>query len=510
MAYNNQSRSSYDNKSNSKKDTKANPMVLLDTATRHLVTLEKEFTVAASWNPSLSFAKESVFAKNVINNNSYLTELAVQNPQSFGTAFLQLATSGLSLDPALKLAYLVPRMGRVFLDVSYIGLSRLATDEGLCQDIVVELVFTDDSFKSNGRRQSPEHSFDPFADKGPLLLTPEEEKAYTGERPRGVFRGVYVDYQMKDGRNLVYFLTRQELAAARSVSDSWKKTEKRAQSPWTTFPWQMVRKSAIKQTIHQIPGNRTRVATIIDYLNKDGGEGFRDTNATPLQSAQYEMSARQAAANHDVQPENSEQQPVSSGNVYEGQVVTPEPQQTQTDVQHKPASQASEEPQPPHAAQNSESTDGAQAMSDIPGVRVYAQRRIAKIIKRASIQMAFETSISVIKTEFEFNETEIAYGLRLIEESRRNILQAKLILGIENNDYSELDKFLGKLAVCEFKTKSLEFTQEIRAIADDLHALYEAAKETNNFTAFYSTLETVTFNPLRKYWDGIIASEKAA
>ena len=510
MAYNNNSRSSYDNNSNSKKDTKANPMVLLDTATRYLVGLEKEFTVAASWNPSLTFTKESVFAKNAINNNPYLTELAVKNPKSFGTAFLQLATSGLSLDPALKLAYLVPRMGRVFLDVSYIGLSRLATDEGLCQDIVVELVFTDDSFKSNGRRQSPEHSFDPFADKGPLLLTPEEEKAYAGERPRGVFRGVYVDYKMKDGRNLVYFLTRQELAAARSVSDSWKKTEKRSQSPWTTFPWQMVRKSAIKQTIHQIPGNRTRVATIIDYLNKDGGEGFRDINATPLQSAQHEMSARQAATNHDVQPENSVQQPAPSGNVYEGQVVTPEPQQTQTDVPQEPVSQVSEEPQPTQTAQNTESTGDGQSMSDIPGVRVYAKKRIAKIIRRANFQMAFETSISVIKNEFEFNEAEIAYGLRLIEESRRNILQAKLTLGIENNDYSELDKFIGNLAECEFKTKSLKFTQKIRAIADDLHVVYEAAKMSNNFSAFNSTLETVTFNPLRMYWDGIISSEKAA
>lgn len=313
MSYNNKSRSAYKGQNNKghNNNSNGNEIAQLDTVTRHLVSLENDFKAAATWNPTLSFAKESVFAKHVINNSPYLTKLAVQNLKSFEVAFLQLATSGLTLDPAQKMAYLVPRMGRVFLDVSYIGLSRMATDEGLCEDIVVELVFEKDDFKSNGRRQSPEHSFDPFADKGALLLT-TADKGDVGER--GNFRGVYVDYRMKDGRNLVYFLTKSELASARAVSESWKKVEEREMSPWVRFPWAMVRKSAIKQTIHQIPGNRTRVATIIDYLNKDGGEGFRDVNATPVQAAEFEMSARHAAQRHDVQqnqPQPNQLHPVT-------------------------------------------------------------------------------------------------------------------------------------------------------------------------------------------------------
>ncbi|HGO4612272.1 TPA: recombinase RecT, partial [Klebsiella pneumoniae] len=173
MGYNNKSRSAYKGQNNNgnNKNSNGNEIAQLDSVTRHLVSLENDFKAAATWNPTLSFAKESVFAKHVINNSPYLTKLAAQNLKSFEVAFLQLATSGLTLDPAQKMAYLVPRMGRVFLDVSYIGLSRMATDEGLCEDIVVELVFEKDDFKSNGRRQSPEHSFDPFADKGALLLT---------------------------------------------------------------------------------------------------------------------------------------------------------------------------------------------------------------------------------------------------------------------------------------------------------------------------------------------------
>ncbi len=61
------------------------------------------------------------FAKHIVNNNNYLADIAVNNPKSFETAFLQLASSGLTLDPAQKQAYLVPRDGRVILDVSILG-----------------------------------------------------------------------------------------------------------------------------------------------------------------------------------------------------------------------------------------------------------------------------------------------------------------------------------------------------------------------------------------------------
>lgn len=56
----------------------------------------------------------------------------------------------------------------------------------------------------------------------------------------------------------------------------------------------MVLKSAIKQTIHLIHGNRTRLSSMIEYLNTAGGEGFR-TATIPVAAAEAEMEVRQEA-----------------------------------------------------------------------------------------------------------------------------------------------------------------------------------------------------------------------
>ena len=508
MAYNNGSRSAYKGNNNS---SKGNEIAQLNAVTQHLVSLETDFMTAASWNPSLSFAKESIFAKHVINNSKYLTELASQNLKSFEVAFLQLATSGLSLDPAQKLAYLVPRMGRVFLDVSYLGLSRMATDEGLCENIVVELVFENDDFKSNGRRQSPEHSFDPFADKGLLNLT-DTDPVQDGSR--GKFRGVYVDYLMKNGSNMVYFLTRQELAQARSVSESWKKVDERDKSPWTRFPWAMVRKSAIKQTIFQIPGNRTRVSSIIDYLNKDGGEGFRDVNATPVQSAEYEMSARQAAHRHDVKPGQEYSQPASSGKVYEGEVVsavkdevkpeTPVQQEQKEPVNVNTTSASETQPN------NSEVNGHTEEMSDVPGVRAAIMRRIDKLVKRMEHLHSYEMMIAEVKTAFQFNASEITYAVHCLEKSRRNLLQSKLTDAVNKCDFTDVDKFINAMPECEFKSNSTTFVQDVRSQTNDLRVMYDEALQKNDFTAVYSALENITFEPLKKVLSEMISTTEAA
>lgn len=512
MSYNNKNRSAYKSNNKSGFGNSGNDVALLDTVTRHLVSLENEFKVAATWNPIASFAKESIFAKHVINNSSYLTKLAVQNPKSFEVAFLQLATSGLTLDPSQKLAYLVPRMGRVFLDVSYLGLSRMATDEGLCEDIVVELVFEKDIFKSNGRRESPEHSFDPFSDKGSLLLT-TTDKGSVGDR--GHFRGAYVDYQMKDGRNLVHFITKSELAAARSVSESWKKVEERDMSPWVRFPWAMVRKSAIKQTIHLIPGNRTRVATIIDYLNKDGGEGFRDINATPIEAAKFEMSARHAAQHHENTTSQPPQKSTSSGNTYDGVIVKPinpelnaeETVKRSQTAQNNPDTSSIDSVQP---TQDHEKAEKIEEMSDIPGVRLVAKRRITKLIKRVASSMAYETMLAEVKTAFEFNDSEIKYAIRSLEESRRNLLQTKLTEAVNNCDFADIESFIKNLPEGEFKQKSNAFVQEVQAQTAKMRTLYDEAIKSKNFAEVDSEIEKLSFKPLKKILSEMTLSAKTS
>ncbi|MDH8131744.1 DNA recombinase, partial [Klebsiella pneumoniae] len=76
--------------------------------------------------------------------------------------------------------------------------------------------------------------------------------------------------------------------------------------------------------------------------------------------------------------------------------------------------------------QTAESDNKAEEMSDVPGVRLSAKRRINKLVKRVEVTMAYETMIAEVKTNFEFNDSEVQYAVRSLEESRRKLLQSKL------------------------------------------------------------------------------------
>jgi len=79
---------------------------------------------------SLSFEREAEFALQVITSSEYATKVAMQNRQSVANAITNIAAIGISLNPAKKQAYLVPRDGRICLDISYIGLMDLAMSTG--------------------------------------------------------------------------------------------------------------------------------------------------------------------------------------------------------------------------------------------------------------------------------------------------------------------------------------------------------------------------------------------
>lgn len=505
MSYSNKNRRAYDN--NNAKRVNTDITVKVDTVTRHMMTLGRQFEQAAM-HPHISFQRECVFAKHIINNSDYLTDIALTNPRSFETAFLQLASSGLTLDPSQKLAYLVPRNNRVILDVSYLGLIKMATDEGLCQDIVAELVFEKDSvFKPQGRRNSPIHEFDPFASKGDLILT-VTDKGTLGAR--GNFRGVYVDFLMRDGRNLVYFVTVEDLAAARAVSESWKKVDKRASSPWTNFPWKMVLKSALKQTVHLIPGNRTRISAVIDYLNTYGEEGFKSTAHVPVEAAAAEMAHRHAAqaANNDVGSSKCE----ADDGVIEGEFVahddniSPEPpaqsvvQETQSaphDVEGVTAGSAKpEELQVP--------------MSSIPGVRQSSFRRIAKLVTRAEKTLAYETMIAELKDAFSFNESELKYAKHQLEQSRRDLLSTQVQDAVHQCNFGNVNDFVNRLADGEFKASAIKWVTSVQEETNQMHELYSQALQSSQFEKLETALNSVSHKGLKEMLCGLISTAKAA
>src|SRR5690606_39362507 len=82
---------------------------------------------AAELKLNLSFQKEANFALQIFQGNDYLTKMS---PDSIKNAIVNVALTGLTLNPVMKFAYLVPRKGKFVLDVSYMGLAKILTDTG--------------------------------------------------------------------------------------------------------------------------------------------------------------------------------------------------------------------------------------------------------------------------------------------------------------------------------------------------------------------------------------------
>ena len=62
---------------------------------------------------SITWQKEQQFAIQAFQKNGYLAKVAMGNPSSAQNAIINVAAIGITLNPAAKLAYLVPRDGGV-------------------------------------------------------------------------------------------------------------------------------------------------------------------------------------------------------------------------------------------------------------------------------------------------------------------------------------------------------------------------------------------------------------
>ena len=98
----------------------------------------------------MKFEREAGFAVQVLEANSFALSIAQRSRQSVVNAVVNVAAIGLSLNLATKLAYLVPRKTGIVLEISYMGLVKLATDSGSVRWVKAELVYEQDRFTIDG------------------------------------------------------------------------------------------------------------------------------------------------------------------------------------------------------------------------------------------------------------------------------------------------------------------------------------------------------------------------
>lgn len=229
------------------------------------------FTGAAT-DQSVTWAKESQFAIQAFQKNDFLAKTAMANPTSAQNAIINVAAIGITLNPAAKLAYLVPRDGGVHLDISYMGLLHLAQVSGAIQWGQCKLVHANDTYESNGLDKAPTHKYNAFGERGPVV-------------------GGYCTVKTQQGD---YLTDEMSLAEIKQVEN----TSKAKNGPWKNWWEEMARKTIVKRAAKYWP-RVERVDSAINHLNTDSGEGFVESTkqemiANPIETimAAIERSGR--------------------------------------------------------------------------------------------------------------------------------------------------------------------------------------------------------------------------
>jgi recombination protein RecT len=205
------------------------------------------------------FAREAEFAIQAICASEYAMRVARENPQSVRDAVTNIAAIGISLNPAKKQAYLVPRKGGIVLAISYMGLLDLAIQSGSVMWGHAELVYANDTFEMNGFDQPPTHKRNPFGDRGDIV-------------------GVYVVVKTHAGDYLTEAMKASEVWAIRDRSDAWKAYLKDKRTcPWVTDEGEMVKKTVIKRAYKTWPKS-DRLDKAVHHLNTEAGEGITFAN----------------------------------------------------------------------------------------------------------------------------------------------------------------------------------------------------------------------------------------
>lgn len=197
------------------------------------------------------------FAAQLIEGNPQLQKCA---PESIMNAVINVARTGITLNPVMKLAHLVPRGGKCVLDFDYKGLVKILKDNGCCKDIRAVIVYEDEEFQEAGNP----------------IEKPVHVKKYAqseDEQKTRKIKGVYSQVLLSD--NTVIWT---------EFMPHWRvlKVEKSSQgagssySPWKTWREEMVMKTKLRYDFKLlISGSPSKeLAAAIEL--EDSNNGLRD------------------------------------------------------------------------------------------------------------------------------------------------------------------------------------------------------------------------------------------
>jgi recombination protein RecT len=194
--------------------------------------MPKQAFVAAGGTEQ-QFAREVNFAMQAMMNNTYLIQCAQSDPQHLVEAIKNVGLTGLSLNPELRLGYLVPFKGKIKFMSSYMGKVDILIRTGVVKTIQAELVYENDEFKyEKGIKPVLKHKPDVFAED------------------RGKLKGGYYIAILANGEKIFDVMPEKRIQEIKGRSEAVKSGKT---SPWDTDFEEMAKKTIINWAFKSLP-----------------------------------------------------------------------------------------------------------------------------------------------------------------------------------------------------------------------------------------------------------------
>lgn len=229
--------------------------------------VKKPFNEIATAHKAVTWREECEFALQAVRGNAKLSQCI---PVTVQNSIKNVASVGLTLNPAHGYAYLVPEskkhgdqwLQECQLRISFKGLIKLATDSGSVEWVKAEIVKEADTFEFTGHGEKPKHTFNPFT------------------KDRGAPVGVYCIAKTHSGDYLTDVMAWDEVLKIKSKA--------KTQNVWNDWTEEMAKKAIIKRASKQWPKTDQfeRLSSGVDILNQN--EGSREESYTDEQKEKYD------------------------------------------------------------------------------------------------------------------------------------------------------------------------------------------------------------------------------
>jgi recombination protein RecT len=225
--------------------------------------------------------QELSFAMQIITKSAQLQKCT---GESILTAVANISNIGLSLNPAAKEAYLIPRWSNTSkameasLEGSYVGLVKLLTNAGSVTAMTCQLVRENDDFSIDlANNDNPvKHLINPKISRGEII-------------------GAYALGTLIGGDRQVEYMPLEEIEAIRERSETYKafKEGKIKSATWVTDFGEMARKTVIRRIYKFLPRTEQmqKIDAAVQLDNSDYDKRLEEAVTAALENQRAEILA---------------------------------------------------------------------------------------------------------------------------------------------------------------------------------------------------------------------------